>query len=301
MFNQNTITMKDKFRLTGTLMIMMLVIISSVFNSCKKDDGDNDNGKIDPGTIATQNLVAYFPFDGDPTEEIANLTPTLQPNVTYVTGRRGQAYQGANAAHLLYTLPAASKMKTLTSFSVAMWLKSPLVTGDPEATIFEIGKSDDLFWGNLKIGLLRLEATADSLNLKAFFYKDGAAWAGQHIGYSDDIFPINTWMHLVLMYDENTSKFFIYKDGVKVTTNPGVEDRWAVGDDVSPRPKLGPLAFVNADKINIGAWRTKTEGGLTDNWMGWFLGNLDELRVYDRALTATEVKDLYDAEVTQIE
>jgi hypothetical protein len=35
--------------------------------------------------------------------------------------------------------------------------------------------------------------------------------------------------------------------------------------------------------------------------MGWFLGNMDELRVYDKALTAAEVKALYDAEVTQIE
>jgi len=271
-----------------------------MLTSCNKDD-DPDDGKIDPGTIATTNLVAYFPFDGNGTEKIANLTPTLQPNVTYVTGRRGQAYQGANMAHLLYTLPAASKLKSLTSFSVAMWIKSPLVTGDPEITLFEIGKSDDFFWGNLKLGLLRLNATADSLNFKAFFLKNGAVWSGQHINYSDPLFPINMWMHMVFQYDQTTSKFMIYKDGVKIETSAGVENRWAAGDDVNPRPPLGPLAFANADKINIGAWRPKTEGTATDAWMGWFLGNMDELRVYDKALTAAEVKALYDAEVTQIE
>lgn len=292
--------MKNKFKITGAILIAMMIMISSMLTSCNKDD-DPDDGKIDPSTIATTNLVAYFPFDGNATESIASLTPTMQPNVTYVTGRRGQAYQGANMAHLLYTLPAASKMKSLTSFSVAMWLKSPLVTGDPEVTIFEIGKSDDLFWGNLKLGLLRLDATADSLNFKAFFLKDGAVWSGQHISYSDPLFPINIWMHLVFQYDQNTSKFMIYKDGVKIETNDGVENRWAAGDDVVPRPPLGPLAFVNADKINIGAWRPKTEGTAEDAWMGWFLGNLDELRVYDKALTAAEVKALFDAEVTQID
>ena len=182
-----------------------------------------------------------------------------------------------------------------------MWNKYPLVTGDPEPTIFEIGKSDDLFWGNLKLGLLRLAATADSLNFKAFFLKNGAVWSGQHINYSDPLFPINIWMHLVFQYDQTTSKFMIYKDGVKVVTNDGVENRWAAGDDVVPRPALGPLAFSNADKLNIGAWRPKSEGTATDVWMGWFLGNLDELRVYDKALTAIEVKALYDAEVTQID
>jgi hypothetical protein len=294
--------MKMNFKTIGKYFLGAIVLSGVMFTACKDDDDDDNgnDGKIDPSTIAATNLVAYFPFDGDATEKIASLTPSLQPNVTYVNGRRGQAYQGATGAHLLYTLPAASKMKSLTSFSVAMWLKSPLVTGDPEPTIFEIGKATDLFWGNLKIALNRLDATADSLKLKTFFLKDGAVWSGQHLDYTDNIFLVNTWMHLVIQYDEATSKFMIYKDGVKVTTPEGVENRWAAGEDVSPRPPLGALAFKDADKINIGAWRPKTEGVATDAWMGWYMGNLDELRVYDKALTSEEVKNLYDAEVTQI-
>ena len=290
--------MKKFLKISSVLFATMLVL-GLVMTACKEDE-DPNAGKTDPSTIATTNLVAYFPFDGVGTEEIANLTPTVTTGVTYVEGRRGQAYQGANNARLRYTLPAASKLKTLTSFSIAMWIKSPLVTGDPEPTIFEIGKSTDLFWGNLKLALNRLTATADSLQLKVFFYKDGAVWSGQHISYSDPLFMINRWMHLVYQYDGATSKFMIYKDGVKVETNAGVENRWAAGDDVVPRPAFGNMSFVNADVINIGAWRPKSEGTATDAWMGWFLGNLDELRVYDKALTATEVKALYDAEVTQL-
>lgn len=293
--------MKNKFRFFGMLLLGGLIFASFALTSCSKDDDDDvDDGKVDPTTIATANLVAYFPFDGDATEEIASLTPTMMPNVTYVTGRRGQAYQGANEAHLLYTLPASSKLKSLTSFTLAMWFKSPLVTGDPEPTVFEIGKSTDFFWGNLKFAMNRLDATADSLQLKAFFFKDGAVWSGQHVSYSNSAFVTDMWMHLVIQYDAVTSKYMIYKDGVKIETNEGVENRWAAGDDVTPRPPLGELAFVNADVINIGAWRPKSEGTAEDAWMGWFLGNLDELRVYDKALSATEVKALYDAEITQI-
>ncbi len=289
--------MKNKFRFFGMLLLGGLIFASFALTSCDKDDDDDvDDGKIDPTTIATANLVAYFPFDGDGIEEIATLSPTMMPGVTYVTGRRGQAYQGAENAHLLYTLPTASKLKSLTSFTLAMWFKSPLVTGDPEPTVFEIGKSTDFFWGNLKFALNRLDATADSLALKAFFFKDGAEWSGQHIGYSNNVFVTDMWMHLVIQYDGTTSKFMIYKDGVKIETSEGVEDRKAGPDG----PALGPLSFVEADVINIGAWRPKSEGTAEDAWMGWFKGNLDELRVYDKALTATEVKALYDAEVTQI-
>jgi hypothetical protein len=293
--------MKNKFKFFGMLLLGGLIFASLALTSCSSDDDDDvDDGKIDPTTIATANLVAYFPFDGDPTEEIESLSPTMMPGVTYVEGRRGQAYQGANEAHLLYTLPTTSKLKTLTSFSLAMWFKSPLVTGDPEPTVFEIGKSTDFFWGNLKFALNRLDATADSLKIKAFFFKEGAVWSGQHISYSNNVFVTGMWMHLVIQYDATTSKFMIYKDGVKIETSEGVENRWAAGDDVTPRPPLGALSFVNADVINIGAWRPKSEGTAEDAWMGWFLGNLDELRVYDKALSGVEVKSLYDAEITQI-
>jgi hypothetical protein len=34
--------------------------------------------------------------------------------------------------------------------------------------------------------------------------------------------------------------------------------------------------------------------------MGYFQGQMDELRIYDRGLTGDEVKSLFNAEVTQL-
>ncbi len=289
--------MKKTFKVLSSFLFVGMLFSSLLITSCKDDpDPDPNAGKTDPSTIATTNLIAYFPFDGSGVESIASITPRVTTGVTYVAGRRGKAYQGAVLAHLLYDLPGASKLKTLKSFSIGMWLKSPLVTGDPEPTIFEIGKTDDLFWGNLKIVTQRLTATADTLQLKAFFLKNGAIWSGQHISYSNSALLIDKWMHLVFEYDATTSKYKIYKDGMQIVTNAGVENRFS-----SEGVVLGDLAFANADVINIGAWRPISEGTATDAWMGWFLGNLDELRVYDKALNDTEVKALYDAEVTWVE
>jgi hypothetical protein len=289
--------MKKFFKINGALFVIMLSVVMMT-TSCKKSEPDPNAGKTDPSTIATANLIAYFPFDGNATESIATITPTVQTGVTYVAGRRGQAYQGADLAHLLYTLPAASKMKSLKSFSIGLWFKSPLVTGDPEPIFFQIGKSDDLFWGNLTLVLNRLNATADSLQFKAFFLKTGVEWSGQNVAFTNKSFIINKWMHMIFEYDATTSKYKIFKDGVQVVTNTGVEDR-----KTGPAPAgvpLGDLVFAKADVINIGAWRPKTEGSATDAWMGWFKGNLDELRVYDKALTNVEALALYEAEVTQV-
>lgn len=289
--------MKKFFKINGALFVIMLSVVMMTA-SCKKSEPDPNAGKTDPSTIATANLIAYFPFDGNATESIASLSPTVQTGVTYVDGRRGQAYQGAELAHLLYTLPAASKMKSLKSFSIGLWFKSPLVAGDPEPIFFQIGKSDDLTWGNLALVLNRLNATADSLLFKAFFLKTGVEWSGQNVAFGNKSFIINKWMHMVFEYDATTSKYKIFKDGVQVVTNTGVEDR-----KTGPAPAgvpLGDLNFANADVINIGGWRPKTEGTATDAWMGWFKGNLDELRVYDKALSNEEVLALYEAEVTQV-
>jgi hypothetical protein len=287
--------MKKFLKISGALFLTMLMA-GLLTLSCKKSTTDLNAGKIDPSTIATANLVAYFPFDGNGTESIGAITPTVTTGVTYVTGQRGQAYQGANLAHLLYTLPVASKLKSLTSFSVALWIKSPLVTGDPEPIFFQIGKSDDLFWGNLTLSFNRLSATADSLQFHAFFLKTGVTWSGQNVGFVSKNFVINTWAHMIFEYDATTSKYKIFRNGVQVVTNAGVENRYA---NPASDP-LGALAFANADVINIGAWRPKSEGTATDTWMGWFLGNLDELRVYNKALTTAEALALYQAEVTQV-
>ncbi|HOU73941.1 MAG TPA: hypothetical protein PLW22_04205 [Tenuifilum sp.] len=289
--------MKNKFRIFGALLFGAVVMGGLLFTACSKDDDDNDNGKVDPSTIATANLVAYMPFDDNALETIGNITPSQQPNVTYVVGRRGKAYQGASGAYLRYNLPDNSKLKTLKSYTVAMWIKSPKVDGTPVPKVIEIGKSDDLFWGNLTIMIERLtDPGADSLFFKLHFKKVGVPWEGQWIEAKKSIFQVNKWMHLVFQYDATTSKFMIYKDGAKVEFPEAVENRYA-NDQQEP---LGDLNFVNADVLNIGAWRPKTDSQATDEWMGWFMGNLDELRVYDKALSATEVKALYDAEVSQI-
>lgn len=297
MSNLNLSPMKNKFRIFGALLFGAVVMGGLLFTACSKDDDDNDNGKVDPSTIATANLVAYMPFDDNALETIGNITPSQQPSVTYVVGRRGKAYQGASGAYLRYNLPDNSKLKTLKSYTVAMWIKSPKVDGTPVPKVFEIGKSDDLFWGNLTIMIERLtDPGADSLFFKLHFKKVGVPWEGQWIEAKKSIFQVNKWMHLVFQYDATTSKFMIYKDGVKVEFPEAVENRYA-NDQQEP---LGDLNFVNADVLNIGAWRPKTDSQATDEWMGWFMGNLDELRVYDKALSATEVKALYDAEVSQI-
>ena len=81
----------------------------------------------------------------------------------------------------------------------------------------------------------------------------------------------------------------LVRDGIKYSgpeTAPGVQ------------PLLGALTFgTDMTKVIIGAWAQQLAGS-PESWMKFYPGLLDELRIYDKALTDAEIKSLYDAEIT---
>lgn len=293
--------MKNKFGFFGVLFGTLL-LSGMMITSCSKDDDGKNDGKIDPGTIATSNLVAYFPFEDDGVDEVDGLTPSESPNVSFVNGRRGKAYQGAANAYFLYDLPAGHELRDLQAFTISMWFYgAPAIDGVPPVPgILQIGGTSDPVWGNLCLTQDRMPDAADSLNIKIVFHKEGAVWANQFVGFSNEKFIENMWIHLVFAYNNATSKYMVYVNGDPLELNEGITDRWAAGDDVNPRPALGDLAFSDATQFSIGGWMQKILGASTDEWMGYFTGKMDELRLYDRGLTAAEVKSLFEAEVTQL-
>jgi hypothetical protein len=74
--------------------------------------------------------------------------------------------------------------------------------------------------------------------------------------------PLNTWSHLAATWDGATLR--LYVNGVQASS------RATNGSIVT---SAGPLRF-----------------GGNSVWGEWFAGRLDEIRVYSRALTATEIQ-----------
>lgn len=276
-----------KVNFFGFLAFFAALTLSVSFTSCKTDDEDPNAGKIDPSTIATDSLVAYFPFDGNGVDQIASLTPATNSHVTYVTGRRNQCYQGDSLAYLLYDLTSTSKLATMTKgFTISTWIYAPKVYGTPVPKILEIGNSENLYWGNICWMQERLTETADSTYFKFHFQAtSGEVWAASNT--SPDL-SADRWVHYVITYDGTASTLKVYKNGAIVSKMSYELDN------------TGELAFLNVNKLIIGGWLNKVIDTATDEWMGWFDGKLDELRIYNAPLTATQAKNLYDAEVTQL-
>jgi hypothetical protein len=295
-----------KINLLGLLAVGAL-LTGMTFTSCSTNNTPDPNaGKTDPSTIATSDLVAYFPFNGNGNDSISGLAPTAKPNVTYVTARRKAGYKGVDNAYFLYNLPTASKLRTLKAFTVAMWVNTPQVNNDtpPVPMFLQIKNDDDLFWGNLTLTQDRMGTAlvpVDSMNLKAVFHSQTAVWQNQFVNFPNPAVQAAKWIHLIFEYDNVTSTFNVYVNGVKLNLSAGTTNRYA---DAKPttgvQPPFGDMVFNKPSQMVIGGWLPKIQAAATDTWMGWFNGTMDELRIYDRALTSSEAKALYDAEVTQL-
>lgn len=300
---------------------------SLAFNACKDDKKDKDDDPEipevdpnDPSRIAEDNLIAYFAFEGDGKDVISAMMPsnTATTTVTFPEGRRGKCFQGTDdglKSGLLYALPEGSKLKDLKAFSVAFWsLMAPNTietTNAPEQMVFQIDAIDgDWVWGNLYFLQKRNFPEQENSDFRdygemvsAFFkYDDAVAWQGQTAnGWFLDV-TATQWRHIICTYDNVSSEFHAYVNGVHITAFDGTPYMGVNRKQSEDGPALGDLKFKNAQNFVIGAWAERLKGAsLTEDvWAAPYRGKLDELRIYDRGLTTEEVTALYQAEIKYI-
>lgn len=287
-----------KINLFSGITVIALFIGMS-FTSCKsKDDPNVNDGKTDPSTIAASNLVAYFPFESETASITKGDGVTYSKKVgaaSFTTGRRGNAYKGAVAqAYLEFNVATNNLFKNLSEYTFAAWIKSPKPT-DGAAAAFSLDGGDPNM-GNLDF-IVESGSNADSLALKTYLYNSATNWKGQDFYLHNKAFLSDKWVHIVSSYNKTTSTMTYYANGVLIKTQVKFADDVIAG----VQPKLGALTFgTGMTRFDIGAWWKLAAGTATDAWMVYYPGLIDELRIYNKALTDAEVKALYDAEITQI-
>jgi len=282
-----------------SVLTVATLFLGTTFTSCEKDAKDPYEGKTNPSTIATANLVGYFPLDSETASISIGEGITFSKKTgaaTFVTGRRGKAYKGSTAqAYLEYSLAATNIFKSMSEYTFAFWVKSPAPTGGAAAVLALNGGDPNM--GNMDF-IIESQSNADSLALKPYLYNSTTNWKGQEMWSFNKAYSSDKWVHFVSSYNKTTSTMALYANGILIATSI----RYADGEVNGVQPKLGALTFgTDMTKFDIGAWAKLAAGTATDSWMVYFPGTLDELRIYNKALTNTEVKALYDAEVTVID
>jgi hypothetical protein len=230
--------------------------------------------------IATSNLVAFWNFSGSVSDSLSSTSGIVTSGTSYGGGLSGQGLQVTSTGYAYLNTPAA--VKALKSFTIGAWVKMPINTG--AAGIVSVAHSQN-FWGNLDIffdnggtattGVLKVHAFNNSGSTSGV---DG--WEG---GYTVTN-PWNTWTQIVVTYDNTAGLITVYYDGASVGTNTPTG--------------FAPLDWSSANQMIFGALQFQSNPSLTSattsqGWAASVNGVIDDVTVYNVALSSTQVDALY--------
>lgn len=233
----------------------------------------NIGGYTNSKQIAPSNLVAYWAFDGSLTDSISN-TAGVNTGTSFATGIKGQSLQGGIDK---YALSAPStKITSLKSFTLTEWVNTAAPTTGIIGLFSLSNKSQ--FWGNLEV-FIENGSTNDNATIKVVFTNNGTGDKTYTVSNVANFF--GKWNAFSVSYDETTAMVKVYVNGSRLSAGKL--------DGIT-----GPLNFVNSGNLVFGTVQFMTTPSQTTShskepWANFLTGQLDEVKIYNKALTDDEV------------
>jgi hypothetical protein len=276
-----------------TLVCFAVLGVMTAIFSCQKAYDPNTYAPAKPlptfggysssKDIETGSLVAYWPFNGTLTDSLSSTTG-VSTGTSFGSGIVGKGLQGANNGYVVSAVPAA--VQSLHSFTISTWVNMPQNTTGAIG-ILGIANSQN-FWGNFDI-FFDNGGTATTGVLKVHVWNNGTSTAGSDAwegGYTVAK-PWGTWIQILVTYDDTKSTVTVYYNGAVAGTNT------AAG--------FAPLNWAGVQKMVFGTLQFQTTPSLTSGstsqtWAGFLTGQMDQVRVYNKVLSASEASALYNLE-----
>jgi Concanavalin A-like lectin/glucanases superfamily/Domain of unknown function (DUF5018) len=204
----------------------------------------------------TNGLVAYYPFNGNTKDESGKGINGILNGAVPGQDRKGGAtcyyFDGTGSSIVFTGVPTTATQ----AWTISLWVNTPSL--NQLATFVSVGFDNGTRGDGYSIGMGNGVATKGDV-IQGLF--GGLGYMPFNVGIE-----INKWLHFVMVRQNGVTR--LYKSGIAIVDYPTA---------VSP---LTPTGFT------IGC---NTAGGAV---LRPFKGSLDDIRIYDRALTNTEVEAL---------
>ena len=232
--------------------------------------------------IPTEGLIAYYPFNGNANDESGNENDGTENGATLTADRFGYAekaysFDGSNDYIIVDGLGVS-----VLDFTVSAWIR--LDTHNPGGRNYILDlrgiSTSSLMDGNDSCGLAIDHAGNDDAYLLHF-----CGWFSgenrEHSAFQDNIGNINgLWQNTMLV--RQGSQLKQYLNGVLISDNPSL----------GVLPKNDLMNFNHEWVIGM----TGILGVPNSETNYWFMGAIDDVRIYNRALSVSEIQFLYDLE-----
>jgi hypothetical protein len=207
--------------------------------------------------IPMDSLVAYYPFNGNANDESGNGNNGTVNGVSFVNVVQGTIAQFASTGYIEVADNASFDFSNVPGVTIETWIRlEQATTGYIVQKEGPSGLDDDEYMINVQ--------TSDGQLLGAF-----TGLSSQHTTISSvNKLALNTWYNVILMWNQTNGNVSFYINGIL--------DNTVSSSVTSIQNTIVP--------ITIGRSYQGTQG---------FVGSLDEVRIYKRVLSDSEIQALY--------
>ncbi|HBE40415.1 MAG TPA: hypothetical protein DDW27_04295 [Bacteroidales bacterium] len=213
--------------------------------------------------IPVNGLVAYFPFNGNPNDESGNEINGTVFGPTLITDRHGSTNSAYNFDGVNDYIKADASKLPSAERTISLWFKANSVDNRPGLFGYGGNTVGTSFFMGLNVNGL------NSFHLSCHYLVN-------RIDYYYSLSPVNEWYHWVITTSNNGTRLYVNGD-IKASNSVFIKN-----------------TYINGRQLGIGA--ISSSSGIvpyTDGNVKYFNGFIDDIRIYNRALTNEEIQVLY--------
>ncbi|MCH1500313.1 MAG: LamG domain-containing protein, partial [Akkermansiaceae bacterium] len=224
-------------------------------------------------------LVAYYPFNGNAEDESGNGNNGTVDGATLTTDRNGNPNNAYDFSNSSIIVPDAASLDLGggSGFAISVWVNPRSLYPQVNNWAGILSKFDGSAAYTLDLNATGVHAQfsrSPGDGAPNYFWRDSPIGGWNASEYAEGSLPsLDTWTHIAVAY--NNDSITCYVNGQPTATRDAI-------DDLDPQTTGNPLT--------IGMIRNSFGDG------HFFDGQIDDIRVYNRALSDTEVTALYDLE-----
>jgi hypothetical protein len=290
--------MKNTMKYLATGLVAAAVL---TLGSCDDDeklpqiDGYNNSNEV-----AVDNLVAHWTFDNTNNERLSSTAPASSfGTVGFTDGQIGNALQLSKGALVYPAITNINSANALNNFTVSLWVYSSgnkRTASEGFTSYFGLipsGATD--IWGDIMATAetSRHLPSSDTLELKNLLnthpvgggnsLQDNVALKNGDKGKY--FMGANRWAHYVMRWDGTTHQFHIFADAEDVG---GYTDRGTTGALIMSVPVQAVFGSLASKDIGF------TGAPNQQSWNPWATASIDDVRVYNTALSNAEITALFN-------
>jgi Concanavalin A-like lectin/glucanases superfamily len=219
-------------------------------------------------TAPPAGLISWWPAEGNAFDQAGTNNGSLVGPVSFTNGEVGQAFSFDGSSSYVFVTNSTS-LNPVGAFSIEGWIY--LTNDAPQAMILSKWGDQGEYSDNRSYVLSTISGLGLLFSISDLANQENNAF--QQISVNG-VLTLNAWIHVAATYDSTTGIRNLYVNGTNVLSNTNT-----------------PVAVYNSIiPVTIGAWLRGF-----GNIEGYFPGLIDELSLYGRALSGSEIKAIYNA------